>query len=143
MTIDAKTKQAIQHTYHCLIGCGIGEVLGMAIASIFGWERMFRILLAVILAFSFGYTLTYRSVRKHVASSNEAMKITFATDTVSIVSMELIGNVMELLIPGALMATIDSPAFWGGLLASMSIAFVITVPINRTMISRTSHVHHH
>jgi hypothetical protein len=30
-----------------------------------------------------------------------------------------------------------------GLLASMSVAFVVTVPINRWMISRNPHAHYH
>ena len=65
------------------------------------------------------------------------------TITVSIASMEIIGNIMELIIPGVIMMTIVSPGFWLGLLASMSVAFVVTVPINRWMISRNPHAHYH
>lgn len=143
MNIDAKTRQAIQHTYHCLIGCGIGEVLGMVIASLLGWGRFGRVSLAIVLAFAFGYALTYRSVRRHTKTAKQAMRVTLATDTVSIASMEIIGNIMELIIPGVIMMTIVSPGFWLGLLASMSVAFVVTVPINRWMISRDPHAHHH
>ncbi len=64
MSIDIKTKHAIEHTIHCLIGCGIGEIFGMLIASVFGWHRIGRLSLAIMLAFSFGFYLTYRGVRK-------------------------------------------------------------------------------
>ena len=139
MTIDSKTQQAIKHTTHCLIGCGIGEVLGMLIASSLGWHRLGRLSLAIILSFFFGYLLTYRGVRKQTLTSKEAIKITLGTDTVSITSMELVDNTIEFIIPNALFVTATSFRFWWGL----SIAFVVTVPVNRYMMSKNSHQHHH
>ena len=143
MALDVKTRQAVQHTMHCLIGCGIGEVAGMFIAAALGWHRAGRLSLAIVLAFAVGYSLTYRSVRKHAASRKEAVRITAATDTVSIATMELVDNTIEWLIPNALMVTPASFRFWWGLALSLSIAFIITVPVNRYMISRNPHAHHH
>lgn len=139
---DTRTRQAIEHTTHCLIGCGIGEILGMLIASGLGWHRIGRVSLAIVLAFLFGYGLTYRGVRKEVKTSMEAIKITAATDTVSILSMEAIDNVIEFIIPNALVVTAMSFRFWWGLALALSIAFVITVPVNRYMMTRQpSHQH--
>jgi hypothetical protein len=140
---DISTRQAIKHTTHCLIGCGTGEIIGMLIASGLGWHRIGRFSLAIILAFLFGYGLTYRGVRKQTASSTEAIKITLATDTVSIISMEAIDNLIEFLIPNALVVTATSLRFWWGLAAALSIAFLITVPINRYMMSRQDMRHHY
>ena len=53
---------AVQATVHCLTGCGIGEVLGLVIATLLGWHDLPSIALAVVLAFVFGYGLTLRSV---------------------------------------------------------------------------------
>ena len=142
MKIDQTTRLAVQHTYHCLIGCGIGEVVGMLIAAGLGWNKYGRIGLAVVLAFTFGYMLTYRGVRRH-ASSKEAFKTTLATDTVSITSMEIVDNTIELIIPNALMVSATSLRFWWGLAVSLGIAFVVTVPVNRYMISKNPHAHHH
>lgn len=141
MTINDKTRQAIQHTVHCLIGCGTGEVAGMLLAAALGWHRIGRLALAIVLAFAFGYYLTYRGVRKHTSNTIEAFKITAATDTVSIATMEVVDNAIELIIPNALMVTPLMPRFWWGLALSLSIAFVITVPVNRYMISRHPHMH--
>jgi Zn-dependent protease len=141
--IDPTTKQAIKHTIHCLIGCGVGEIVGMLISSALGWHRIGRLALAIVLAFIFGYSLTYRGVRKHVNSPKEAIKITAATDTVSIATMELVDNTIEFIIPNALLVTADQPRFWWGLALSLSIAFLITVPVNRFMISRSPHQHLH
>ena len=143
MKIDQTTKQAIKHTVHCLIGCGIGEIVGMLIASALGWHRIDRLPLAIVLAFVFGYSLTYRGVRKQVTSPKEAIKITAATDTVSIAVMELVDNTIEFIIPNALLVTAAQPRFWWGLALSLSIAFLITVSVNRFMISRRPHQHMH
>jgi hypothetical protein len=37
---------AFQATVHCLTGCAIGEVLGLAIATALGWHDLPSILLA-------------------------------------------------------------------------------------------------
>jgi uncharacterized membrane protein len=140
---DSLTKQAVRHTAHCLIGCGIGEVLGMLISSLLGWQRVGRLPLAIILAFAVGYALTYRGVRKQVDSVKESIKITAATDTVSIATMEVVDNTVEFLIPNALLVNPAQPRFWWGLALSLGIAFVITVPINRYMMRRSPHVHIH
>lgn len=142
MKLDKLTRQAIKHTTHCLLGCGIGEIAGMLISSALGWHRAGRLPLAIILAFAFGYSLTYRAVRKHAKTSSEAIKITLATDTVSITSMELVDNAIEFIIPNALLVTASQARFWWGLALSLSIAFVITVPVNRYMISKNPHHAH-
>jgi len=136
------TRQAIEHTTHCLVGCGAGEILGMLIASFFGWHRIGRLSLAIILAFTFGFYLTYRGVRKNTKTAKEAIKITIATDTVSIATMELVDNTVELIIPNALLVSASQFRFWWGLALSLSIAFIITVPVNRYMIGRNPHHQH-
>jgi hypothetical protein len=113
----------------------------MLIASFFGWHRIGRLSLAIILAFFFGYLLTYSGVRKQTSTSKEAIKITTATDTASIATMELIDNTVEFIIPNALFVTASSFRFWWGLALSLSIAFIVTVPVNRFMSSRHQHVH--
>lgn len=141
MNLDEKTRQAVRHTVHCLIGCGIGEVLGMLIAASLGWHRPGRLSLAIVLAFVIGYSLTYRGVRKQAGSPKAAIKITAATDTVSIATMELVDNAIEWLIPNALLVTPASFRFWWGLALALAVAFIVTVPVNRYMIGR--HPHHH
>src|SRR5215213_8106402 len=47
-------RTAFEATVHCLTGCAIGEVLGLAIARALGWHDVPSIVLAVLLAFMFG-----------------------------------------------------------------------------------------
>ncbi|HVX58213.1 MAG TPA: DUF4396 domain-containing protein [Candidatus Saccharimonadales bacterium] len=141
MTLDHKTRMAITHTRHCLTGCGIGEVAGMAIGQ--NWSNLYQTTLAVMLAFAFGYGLTFRGARRTGSSQKEAIKTALRVDTVSIISMELIDNVIEWLIPGAINAMLSQFLFWWSLALSLAIAFVLTVPVNRFMMDRGGHAHHH
>jgi hypothetical protein len=140
MNLDILTKHAIHHTLHCLLGCSIGEVTGMVIAS--NWTNFVQTTLSIILAFFFGYLLTSRSILKSGATKKEAIKGALATDTVSISSMEIVDNVFIWLIPGAIHAGLSDWLFWWSLALSLGVAFVITVPVNRLMLSRVGGHHH-
>jgi hypothetical protein len=47
---------ALSATLHCLTGCAIGEVLGMIIGTALGFSDFGTIVLAIVLAFFFGYS---------------------------------------------------------------------------------------
>src|ERR1051326_619326 len=80
MKLDVLTKQAISHTVHCLLGCSIGEVSGMAISTALKWSNLANIILSVVLAFLFGYLLTFRSLRRKAVVTGKAIKTAIATD---------------------------------------------------------------
>src|SRR4051794_8398370 len=52
----ALTTVAISATLHCLTGCAIGEILGMAIGTALGFSNWGTVVLATGLAFLFGYS---------------------------------------------------------------------------------------
>src|SRR4051812_19308773 len=54
----ALTRMAVTATAHCLTGCAVGEILGMVLATWWGWGDIASIVLAIVLAFFFGYSLT-------------------------------------------------------------------------------------
>jgi hypothetical protein len=135
-THDSSWRTAISATVHCLTGCAIGEVLGMVLATWWGWSNVPSILLAIVLAFFFGYLLTFTSVRRHGLTPRAAIKVAFAADTISIAVMELIDNAFIVVVPGAMDAGLVDVLFWSSLVASLAIAFVVTVPVNRQMIAR-------
>jgi hypothetical protein len=140
--MDTITKHAIHHTLHCLLGCSIGEVLGMVIAS--KSSNLAQTILSIVLALLFGYLLTSRSFIKSGSTKKEAVKGALATDTVSITSMEIVDNSFIWLIPGAIHATLGDWLFWWSLALSLLVAFIVTVPVNRFVMSRSGgHAHHH
>ena len=130
------THSAVQATLHCLTGCAIGEVLGMVLSTAFGWGNAVSIVVSILLAFVFGYGLTLRPVIRAGVPRRRALRLTVASDTVSIATMELVDNAFILLVPGALAAGLADALFWWSLGASLVIAFVLTVPVNRALIAR-------
>ena len=132
----ALTRLAVLATLHCLTGCAIGEVLGMLIGTALGWSDGATIALAVALAFFFGYALSMRAVLKAGLTFSAALPIALAADTVSIAVMEVVDNAVMLLVPGAMDAGLGSLLFWGSLGFALALAFVVTVPVNRWLISR-------
>lgn len=132
---DGSWRTAVSATLHCLTGCAIGEVLGMVLATWWGWSNLPSILLAVVLAFFFGYLLTFSSVRGQLGFG-DAIRVAIAADTVSILVMELIDNGFIVVVPGAMDAGLADLLFWSSLVASLVIAFLVTVPVNRAMIAR-------
>ena len=130
------TGSAIQATLHCLTGCAIGEVLGMVLATAFGFGNAASIALSVALAFLFGYALTIRPVLDAGVGFRRAVGVAFASDTVSIATMEIVDNAFILIVPGAMAAGLADGLFWWSLGLSLVIAFVLTVPVNRWLIAR-------
>ena len=143
----ALTRLAVSATLHCLTGCAIGEVLGLVLATWWGWSDAPSIALAIVLAFFFGYALTVWPLLRSGLSLRSAVKIALASDTLSILTMEVVDNAIILVVPGAMDAGLTSPLFWGSLAVALAIAFVVTVPVNRALIARGKghalvHAHH-
>ena len=145
---DSSWSTAISATLHCLTGCAIGEVLGMVLATWWGWATWPSVALAVALAFFFGYLLTVTPVMRAGLPFRAAVKVALAADTVSIAVMEVVDNAFLLWYPGAMEAGLGDFLFWGALALALAIAFVVTVPVNRAMIRRgrghaVVHRYHH
>lgn len=139
---------AASATLHCLTGCAIGEVLGMVLATWWGWSTLPSVILAVALAFVFGYSLTMIPVLRSGVVLRSAIGIALAADSVSIATMEVVDNAFLLAVPGALEATLGDALFWVSLAVSLILAFVVTLPINRALIARgkghaVAHAYHH
>ncbi len=126
---------AVSATLHCLTGCAIGEILGMVIATALGLGNAASIIVAILLAFLFGYGLTVRSLIGAVGM-RQATRLAFASDTLSITTMEIVDNLFIIAVPGALAAGLGDGLFWWSLILSLVIAFVVTVPVNHWLISR-------
>ncbi len=138
---------AVRATLHCLTGCAVGEILGMVIGTALAWGNVSTMILAISLAFLFGYSFTLFAVLRSGLSLRAAIKVALAADTVSIAVMELVDNGIIALTPGAMEAGLSESLFWTALLGGFAVAFVITTPVNKWMIGRGKghavvHAHH-
>ena len=127
---------AFSATAHCLTGCAIGEVLGMIIGTALGWSDIATIVLAVVLAFFFGYSLTSMPLLRAGMALSAVIPIALASDTISITIMEIVDNAIMLLIPGAMEASLDEIGFWAALAAALLIAGAAAYPANRWLLAR-------
>jgi hypothetical protein len=127
---------ALSATLHCLTGCAIGEVLGMVIGTAMGLGDAGTIVLAVVLAFLFGYALTMRPMLQSGLAFGAAAKLALAADTASITIMEIVDNAIMLVIPGAMAASLGNALFWGSLALSLAVAGLAAFPVNRWLIAR-------
>ena len=144
--MDTLTKNAVLATLHCLLGCSIGEILGMVIGSVYRLDSLVTVIISIGLAFLFGYSLTFFSMKRSGMRTSQAAKATLVSDTLSITSMEIVDNLVILIIPGAMAAGLNSGLFWGSLVLSLAIAFCVTIPVNRLLMKRGlghAHIHHH
>ena len=140
-------RTAFSATLHCLTGCAIGEVLGVVVGTALGWSTLATIVLAIVLAFFFGYGLTMLPLLRSGIALGAVLPLAFASDTLSITVMEIVDNLIIVVIPGAMDAGLGSLLFWGSLAFALAVAFVAAFPVNRYLISRGKghavvHKHH-
>lgn len=141
-------------TLHCLTGCAIGEILGLVIGTIAGFDNFTTVVLAITLAFIFGYSLSALPLVQSGLALKVALGIVLAADTLSIATMEVVDNTVMVLIPGGMNAGLVNPIFWIGMLVSLTVAFFAAYPVNLYLLKRgkghalvhqyhESHEHHH
>jgi hypothetical protein len=138
---------AISATNHCLTGCVIGEVSGMALATALGWGNAAQIATAVLLAYMFGFALTARPLVAAGLGAAAVISTALAADTVSITIMEAIDNLTVVLIPNAMDAGLADALFYGSIAAGFAIAYPFAFMANRYLIARGKghavvHEHH-
>jgi hypothetical protein len=135
---------AFTATNHCLTGCVLGEVTGMAIATALGWGDLSSIALAVGLAFLFGYALTSIPLVRAGLALGVVVTTALAADTISIAIMEAIDNLFVWLVPGAMEAGLGDGLFWWPIATGFAIAYPFAFLAQRALIARgKGHAHAH
>ena len=127
---------AVSATTHCLTGCAIGEVSGMALATVLGWGNVAQIAAAVALAYVFGFSLTAMPLIRAGLAAGTIVSTALAVDTLSITIMEAIDNLTVILIPDAIDAGLGDALFYGSIAAGFAIAYPFAFLANRYLIAR-------
>lgn len=138
---------AASATLHCLTGCAIGEILGLVIGEALGWQNTQTILLSIVLAFLFGYSLSLLSLVRSGLVLKAALRLVLAADSLSIITMEVVDNTVMALVPGAMEAGLNNLIFWLSMPLALGTAFVAAFPVNRYLLQRGKghalmHQHH-
>lgn len=120
----------------------------MVFGSGLGWSNATTVIISILLSFTFGYALSMLPLLRTHMSLVAALRMALVADTVSITTMEITDNLIELVIPGALAASLSTFLFWWTLALALAVAFIVTVPVNYWLIKRgkghaVMHAHHH
>lgn len=134
--MNARNRMAASATLHCLTGCAIGEILGLMIGTALGLSNGVTIGLALVLAFLSGYTLSTLPLVRAGLGFGAALSVVFAADTLSIVVMEIVDNLVMLVVPGAMDAGLTDLLFWVSMAGALATAFVAAFPLNRYLIDK-------
>jgi putative flippase GtrA len=130
------SKLALHATWHCLMGCGLGEVLGMIIATGLAMSATNGIILAVSLGIIFGFTLGMRPLIKDGYSFKQAFKQVLVAEGLSIAFMETAEVLTEIYVPGVMEAKLNDGIFWLGMLLALIAGFIAAFPVNYIMIKK-------
>ena len=130
------TRLAFSATLHCLLGCGLGEVVGMVIGTELAFTNTGTIIIAVALGFVFGFILGMRPLLKASFPFKRAFKQVLIAEGLSIAVMETAEVLTEVYVPGVMQAGLNSPIFWIGMLLALTAGFLAAFPVNYFMIRR-------
>lgn len=129
-------KMAASATLHCLIGCSIGELIGVTIGTTFSFVLRDTVILAAILSFVSGYSVSTLPIIKAGEPFLKALRLVVAADTVSILTMTITDNIIMLTVPGAMHKDLANPIYWMSRAISLTAAFTTAWPVNIYLLKR-------
>lgn len=129
-------------TVHCLLGCGLGEVVGIIIGTAFALSNVNTIIFAVLLGFVFGFALGLIPLMRVKFSFKRAMRQVLIAEGLSIAVMETAEVLIEVYVPGVMAAGLGSPIFWGGMILALIAGFIAAFPVNYYLVGKgVRHIH--
>lgn len=130
-------RMAASVTLHCLTGCAIGEWTGLAIGVSLGLDTHHTIMLAVSLAFLFGFALTLIPLMRRGMSFSEAWRLVWLGEVVSISVMELVMNLVDYHMggmgPGM---SLLHAQYWIAFGTAAVAGYLAALPVNAWLLSR-------
>lgn len=132
----ATNAMAVAATLHCLTGCATGEIVGLVLGSALALGNVATIALSFGLAFVFGYTFSTLPLLRAGLAVGAAFSVVLAADTLSILTMEVVDNLVVAVVPGAMEAGLVDALFWLSMALSLVVAFLAAWPVNRWLLAR-------
>ncbi len=123
-------KMAASATLHCLTGCAIGELAGLTIGHVIGLATHEIIILAAGMSFVSGYGVSTVPLLRVGLKFWPALKLVLVADTLSIVTMTIVDNIIMVTVPGAMGIDPLRLVYWTSRVLSLSAAFIVAWPVN-------------
>lgn len=146
--VVATSRMAAAATFHCLLGCIIGELAGLEIGRLLGLDAHYIVLLAGALSFVSGYAVSTIPLLRAGLSFSKALRTVLVADTMSILTMVIVDNLIMLVVPGAMHKDPLDIHYWIVRAVSFVIAFLAAWPVNYWQLRRgqghaITHQYHH
>lgn len=147
MHVATKT-MAAQATLHCLLGCIIGELVGLELGRLLGLDTHYIVLLAGALSFVSGYLVSTIPLLRAGLGFGVSLRTVLAADTLSILTMVIVDNAIMVVVPGAMDKDPLTLGYWGWRAVSFGLAFLAAWPVNYWQLKRgrghaITHRHHY
>ncbi len=141
---DTASQLSLAHsaTWHCLMGCGLGEVVGVIIGTALEFPLVHTMVLAVVLGFIFGFIFGLRPLLRAGFDFSRALRQVFIAETLSIVVMEATQVLVQVYTPGVMQAGLLSWIFWLGMGLALVAGYAAAFPVNYVLVGRgIRHIH--
>ena len=123
-------------TLHCLTGCAIGELAGLAIGVSLGWPPRLTVSLAVALSFLSGFALTLIPMLRRGFGFADSFRTVWLGEVISISVMELVMNLVDYQMGGMRGVSLASARYWEAFAMALVAGFLAAWPVNAWMLSR-------
>ena len=117
-------------TLHCLTGCAVGELAGLAIGVTLGLNPWATMALATALGFLSGYALGLRPLIRQGMGFAQAFRTIWLGETVSIAVMEFAMNFTDYHVGGVMVSSMADPRFWLGYALALPAGYIAAWPVN-------------
>ncbi len=129
-------------TWHCLMGCGLGEVVGVIIGTALELPIVHTMILALVLGFVFGFNFGLRPLLRAGYDFRRAVRQVFIAENLSIVVMEATQVLIQIYTPGVMEAGLLSWIFWLGMALALVAGYAAAFPVNYVLVGRgIRHIH--
>jgi hypothetical protein len=123
-------------TLHCLTGCAIGELTGLAIGVGLGWNPNVTIALAVVLSFFSGFALTLIPMLRRGFNFADSFRTVWLGEVISISVMEAVMNLVDYQMGGMRGVSLVSGRYWEAFAFALVGGFLAALPVNGWMLNR-------
>ena len=141
---DTASQLSLAHsaTWHCLMGCGLGEVVGVIIGTALEFPLVQTMVLAVVLGFVFGFIFGLRPLLRAGFDFSRALHQVFIAETLSIVVMETTEVLVQVYTPGVMAVGLGGWIFWAGMSLALTAGYIAAFPVNYVLVGKgIRHVH--